>query len=362
MTDFINACQSGDVKYISSLFENKKVRHTNIFNSRSPEVCKLVNFINPVHVQDAARQPINVVRLLEFYKQKKQVNKLVLIDGHQIIESGLLMACQIGNLDIVKLMIRNGARSFNNGLLFASLENHLKVAKLMISMGADNLNGSLRIACCKGNLEMAKYMISIGANFLIGALFGLSSTTLETKECKEFMETLLFRTNSTKKDYLNECLKFACQSNNLMIVELLVKHGAYMFNPCLLTACMKRFTRIVRFMLECGAYNYHDSFAIAMSNFKSDTIIDKDRDEEIAFLVLQKATDPMLCNNEKFLYQLLERGISIEKFSLTQAIMKIKDIKQTFRGAIQNFSQMQMQIQMQIPKELFNMISEYSLF
>lgn len=355
MVEFIKACRSGDITFLTFLLENNYVKHKNRFDVHSVEILKIVKFLN-FEVSAGYDGLRSASSLLNGYNEHKKADNLTLIMGEKIINSGLVIACQIGNLDVAELMVQYGARCFNNGLFFACLEGHLELVKYMISLGADNLSGALQIACRKGYFDIVECIIENDENRVNVALMELATITLETRECKTFIETLLLR--GIKQDTLNMCLKLACRANNLMIVKLLVQHGANSFNPCLIFACWKRFTHIIQFLLDCdGASNYQDVFFNVVTNFFKSDNMNKDIDVSIAIMLLQKIKNQRVtCSDRKLLFRLLERGIDIEKFSSTCLTRLVKEKIQFFHCLIQNC------VSQTIPRDLFDMISEYSLF
>lgn len=352
---FIDACRSGNVKEVVSLIE----KNLDQFSNSKSDIPIIQNSnVHFIHFDVSLNEGLHAGKLLFYYNQIKikPTNNLILISEKNILENGFYIACQIGRLDLVNVMMQYVTLCFNDGLLFASLEGHLDIVKHMIALGANNIDWALYFACKRSHLSVAQcIMMENPHQEYFGALFELCKNSSETKERKELVELFLSKPKYNLND-LNDCLKQTCRHNNLMIAKLLVKHGANAYNESLYIACTMRVIRLVQFMLECDilANELNNSFEASMINYQRRG---RQADIEIAMLILQKSSkNCFTCNDQQFLYELLKRGIPIEKFSCSKSVIDTKNKIQTFRSNVQNNAARTM------PNDLLHMISEYSLF
>ncbi len=95
--------------------------------------------------------------------------------GATDINSGLLSACQGGNIEIVKLMLEKGSNRINHGLYHACDGGHKEIVELMIEKGADDFNGGLYHACEGGHKEIVELLITFGANDWFAGLEGANN-------------------------------------------------------------------------------------------------------------------------------------------------------------------------------------------
>ncbi len=137
------------------------------------------------------------------------------------INAGFGIACQIGNVPILKYMIECGANNWELGLQNACIGKHMNIVNMMIEEGAEDYDEALRGACIGGDLEIVKLMM-INQN--------------------RFMN--------------NRCLVGACMSGNLDLVKYFIKKGGNDWNACLYTACKSKYMHIVKFIIKKGADNW----------------------------------------------------------------------------------------------------------
>ena len=79
---------------------------------------------------------------------------------------GLLNACRIGHMAMVKKMISNGANNWNFGLLGACVRGHMVIVDKMIAKGANKLDIGLYKACRAGHMAVVKKLIYCGATYI----------------------------------------------------------------------------------------------------------------------------------------------------------------------------------------------------
>jgi len=76
--------------------------------------------------------------------------------------NGLLVACQVGDLDIIDHMLYMGANDYNGGLLCASSGGNVGAIKKMIELGANDYIGATTDACTQGKLNAVVCLVETG--------------------------------------------------------------------------------------------------------------------------------------------------------------------------------------------------------
>jgi hypothetical protein len=84
---------------------------------------------------------------------------LTLIHDRYNLFIGLYYACLFGHRDIVDILIENGANNWNNGLVGACSGNNLDLVKLMYYKGATNLQFVLLEAAKCGYIEICTFLV-----------------------------------------------------------------------------------------------------------------------------------------------------------------------------------------------------------
>jgi hypothetical protein len=142
------------------------------------KVCKywyeiLHPYINKIY---DINEKLNKDEQLEILCKKNQVitlKKFVDKNAENLnFNKGLINACEIGHIKIVKLMIKHGATDFNKGLYNACKKRNIDIAKLMIKnggggeegdayamAGATDFNSRIYYACYKGKFDIAELII-----------------------------------------------------------------------------------------------------------------------------------------------------------------------------------------------------------
>lgn len=126
-------------------------------------------------------------------------------------------ACDGGHLEIVNIMIENGFNNWNDGMLCACSRGYLDIVKIMAKNGATNWsNGAVR-ACQNDHIDILKYILT--------------------------------KNNSVATDY-NDYLYYACRNGDINLANLLIQKGATSWYRGLSGACIGGHSEIVRMMLK----------------------------------------------------------------------------------------------------------------
>ena len=172
---------------------------------------------------------------------------LALLDNHISIVSALLrefrcdpndgvslhIACEHGNLSIIKTLIRYGASvndedvDGNTPLSLAVLHGHARIMSALVSeFGCDPNDGvSLHTACEHGNLSIIKTLIRYGASVNDEDVDGNTPLSLAVLHGHaSIMSALVSEFGCDPNDGVS--LHTACKHGNLSMVKTLIKHGA----------------------------------------------------------------------------------------------------------------------------------------
>ena len=172
--------------------------------------------------------------------------------GADKMNHGLSEACHNGNINIIELLIKNGANNWNYGLDSACMSGNREAIDLMIEKGATHFNNGLINACCFGHLEIAEYMIDKGANAWNSAL----------EDICEFDGIVKITYRMNDDNYL---IKITCGGKIYEIIKLLIKKGATNFNVALIYASKHNHLDIVKDLIEKGATSLDDALEVACS-------------------------------------------------------------------------------------------------
>ena len=231
----------------------------------------------------------------------------------------LMTASMYGRYDCVKLLLEYGAdkailceryihlqKCFvrSSALFLASCMGHIDIVKLLLEHGAE-LNSSncspLCGACLAGKLELTKFLIDLGAEVNSPSVLNSHSTTTPIIVAArngniELIEYLIEKGADVHyKQSDQNALIEACSGDHLLVVEVLLHHGADINihlqsnkTTCMHQACSNDYTEMVEFLLEHGADvnavdQYHTTpFAIAFDK----------RNNELITILLEHGADP----------------------------------------------------------------------
>lgn len=76
----------------------------------------------------------------------------------------LEFACYGNDINLVNMIIENGGNKWNEGLIGACRANNVSIVNMMIEYGASNFNKGLEISCRNKNKEIMKIMVENGAD------------------------------------------------------------------------------------------------------------------------------------------------------------------------------------------------------
>lgn len=95
----------------------------------------------------------------------------------QVIDTGFRLACNFGQLNVVKWLVSKGAEDIE-GFNIACSQGHLDIVQYLVSIGKGNYNYGLINACTSsrsnsvdGLLKVAEFLLSKGANNYGEALY-----------------------------------------------------------------------------------------------------------------------------------------------------------------------------------------------
>jgi ankyrin repeat protein len=169
--------------------------------------------------------------------QKPSINAISSNSGF----TGLMIASELGNLEIAKLLLEKGAKvdlQSNSGwtaLLYAANYGHLEIVKALLEKGAkidlqDNDGWSaLRCAAGEGHLEILKLLLEKGANVDSQTNNGWSALSSSSdKGNLEIVKLLLEKGAKVdlQSKYGVTALQCAAGKGHLEIVNLLLEKGA----------------------------------------------------------------------------------------------------------------------------------------
>lgn len=100
------------------------------------------------------------------YCHNDAIVKLLIENGADCFNEGLVEACIYGHDDIVKLMIKHGADAFNQGLMTCCRWGQLKMAQFILDTATNiplDLNEALFEALSRRHFDMAQLMVQYGA-------------------------------------------------------------------------------------------------------------------------------------------------------------------------------------------------------
>jgi len=97
------------------------------------------------------------------FEERKEIIELLMTYGLTDFNSGLSIACRIGNMEMVKYLIDKGANDWNGGMIEACINNKIDIINLMIEKGANDWDTGVVISCENNNYDIVNLMIEKGA-------------------------------------------------------------------------------------------------------------------------------------------------------------------------------------------------------
>lgn len=144
-----------------------------------------------------------------------------LIEHNASVKIGLIYACKICDIDIVKLMLANGASVSYESLIASVSYGNVELVKLLFENGG-NINDKIFIqTCVYGDLSMVQYMIKeLKLNIPINALL------ISLQACRTSIAQYLIEEGADPHIKNEYPLKFFCRVNNLHMVKKLLNMSA----------------------------------------------------------------------------------------------------------------------------------------
>lgn len=198
----------------------------------------------------------------------KDVKKTVLNKKYSCFGTALNIACEDGNIEVVKALVEAGAdlEIRNNGkntpLLVALQYQNEEVARYLIDKGADVMvtglhkMSALHFACNACSVQMVNILLEKGCDINQQDAYKRSVLCDAVNGSREVVELLIKK--GIDKGYITPAFIHACRMNKVEIANLLVSQGAdvesvYMRKSELLyDVCGFGNVEIVKFLLKQG--------------------------------------------------------------------------------------------------------------
>lgn len=189
-------------------------------------------------------------------------------------EQKYLDACLSGDVDEVTNMIKKENKKFkSNYFLLKCLNNaceggHIHLVEILLGLITSknsysqidiNKANTLYHAFKGGNVDIINIIASKAPNDWCYSLHGACETNRIDLFKLYAHKAYLWRSESTRKHYLNECLIYACacNSDNYETINYLVQEGATNLNGGLFHACKYKSISVVKYILELSSeYKY----------------------------------------------------------------------------------------------------------
>lgn len=198
------------------------------------------------------------------------------------LNTGFVVCCGKGNVDMVKFLIGKGANDWNRGLDRACMEGNVKIAKLMVVCGANKFKWALSYAVDRNHIELLKYLLCLNISkwdllevverackqgkmeilklveekYPNSNVFSNWSVLGDACEGgnREILDFILPRMDGNHWD---TGLFGACRGGHLEIVKEMLGRGAKNVNEAMCSACYKGSLPIVKLLVEHGATNWY---------------------------------------------------------------------------------------------------------
>jgi len=159
--------------------------------------------------------------------------------------------CRSGYLDMLKIMLRMFNLNIEMDLLpEACHANNLEMIKLLTLSDNTDYTFGLETACYTGNLDVLELLISICANKKIYIRYTDCLYYACQRNQIKIVNYLIQVGN--KIDYDN-VIQGACESGNIELVDLILDKGATDLNMGLFGACSIKNKQIINYMIAKGA-------------------------------------------------------------------------------------------------------------
>lgn len=162
------------------------------------------------------------------------------------------MACEGGNLEIVKFLIKNGVSSYTYCFYWAGYGGNIEIVDILIQKGATDFTWCLYGACHKGHLEIVK--------LLINEIDHHDIESCMDKACQHgHLEIVKFLVENGASDW-NRYAKYAClcHDNNVEIIKLMIEKGANEFGYYLHHVCFHGLINFANLLIKKGATDWNN--------------------------------------------------------------------------------------------------------
>jgi len=190
------------------------------------------------------------------YNLLKMVKNLENNQNHDYI-FGFLTSCIQGRKDLVKILLVKSPKTCAKGLGLrcvckcykdasqSELDERYKIIKLL--KNSENINFGLIEACKVGNISLVRKLFEFGANNV-----QMGFATACEKGHNEIINFLLAM-EKININAINNGLLIACAKGHINTIKLLISFGADAFDDGLSNACENNDFEIIKLMIACGA-------------------------------------------------------------------------------------------------------------
>jgi len=165
---------------------------------------------------------------------------------HLLINVILIGSCEGGHVDIINKAIIDGATNFNLALKHSALGGHLEIVKVMLlQYNASDIEEALSYACLHGQHQVFQYLMQQYISHINPSnLSFLMIQSIRSNSIPIFKQLLQMmvgditncninhnkRSQCIANSNLNIPLEYAAYHQNIPIITMLIKHGAYIWN------------------------------------------------------------------------------------------------------------------------------------